>query len=120
MLSRKTVRGKLLQLLLVTTGVALLMTGLAMMASDAYTFRARAASDLDAQADLLSLAVAPALQFDDPGAATEYLQLLKARPSVKSAAIYTTKGGLFATYPGAGHEDSPSFPALPEADGHRF
>jgi PAS domain S-box-containing protein len=119
MLSLKTVRGKLLLLLLTTTAAALLMTGVAMVAYDAYTFRESIANDLDAQADILGLAVAPALQFEDPDSAHEYLELLKARPSVVSAAIYSPKGALFATYPrNAGKELS--FPMLPEVDGYRF
>ena len=114
-------RGKLLLLLLTTTGAALLMAGVAMVAYDVYTFRESVANDLDAQADILGLAVAPALQFEDPDAAREYLELLKARPSVVSAAIYTTKGALFATYPAQAHgHGEASFPMLPEADGYRF
>jgi PAS domain S-box-containing protein len=121
MLSRTTVRGKLLLLLLTTTAAALLMAGVAMGAYDAYTFRVSIANDLDAQADILGLAVAPALQFEDPGAAREYLELLKARPSIVRAAIYTTKGALFATYSAKAHSHGEaSFPMLPEADGHRF
>src|SRR5262249_34696224 len=45
----------------------------------------------------------------------------KARPSVTSAAIYTTKGALFATYPAHAHGHGfRSFPMLPEADGYHF
>jgi PAS domain S-box-containing protein len=121
MLTRNTIRGKLLLLVLITTAAALLMTGVAMVAYDAYTFRESVASDLGAQADILALAVAPALQFEDPDAAREYLELLKARPSIVSAAIYTTKGALFATYPTRAHAGADqSFPMLPEADGYQF
>ena len=121
MLNGKTVRGKLLLLILTTTGAALLMAGVAMVAYDAYTFRESVASDLNAQADILGLAIAPALEFEDPDAAREYLELLKARPSVVSAAIYTTKGALLATYPTPAHGQAElSFPMLPEADGYRF
>jgi PAS domain S-box-containing protein len=117
----RTVRGKLLWLLLATTASALLLAGAAMVAYDAYTFRVTVANDLDAQADILGLAVAPALQFEDPKAAQEYLELLKARPSVTSAAIYTSKGALFATYPARAHDHpARSFPMLPEADGYHF
>jgi PAS domain S-box-containing protein len=116
-----TVRGKLLLLVVTTTAAALLLMGLAMVAYDVYTFRVSVANDLDAQADILGLAVAPALQFDDPEAASEYLALLKARPSVVSAAIYTTKGALLATYPKGPHEQGQHvFPMLPEADGYHF
>jgi signal transduction histidine kinase len=121
MLSLKTIRGKLLLLLLTTTAAALLMAGVAMAAYDIYTFRESVANDLAAQADILGLAVAPALQFDDPESAREYLALLKARPSVVSAAIYTTKGALFATYGAhAQAHEVQSFPMLPEADGYHF
>jgi signal transduction histidine kinase len=61
---------------------------------------------------------ASALAFDDPAAARETLQLMRLRPHVESAAIYTARGKLFASYsrPGA----RAAMPLLPEADGTRI
>jgi PAS domain S-box-containing protein len=115
----KTVRAKVLLVVLVTTAAALLINGAVMVVYDLHRFRENLAADLGAQADILGLAAAAALEFEDPDAAHEYLQLLKARPSVVSAAIYTAKGALFATYPEQPHAER-HFPQLPEADGYRI
>jgi PAS domain S-box-containing protein len=58
----------------------------------------------------------PALQFEDPQAAHDYLALLKAKPNITGAAIYTATGSLFASYSTSGREVS--FPLLPDVDGH--
>jgi PAS domain S-box-containing protein len=117
MFKGKSVRRKLFLVVLSTTAAALLITGSAMMYYDLRTFRERWVADLSTQADILGLATAPALEFEDPPSAQEYLELFKARPSVKSAAIYTAKGGLFAVY-SADPRAKATFPQLPAADGY--
>jgi signal transduction histidine kinase len=104
-----------------TTAVsALLMTGLALALYDVHTFRQSLVDDLSAQAEILGLAAAPALDFQDRKSAQEYLQLLEAKPRIEAAAIYTANGGLFAQYARQqGHVDV-AFPSIPEADGHAF
>jgi hypothetical protein len=98
MIDFRTVRGKLLLVVLATTAAALSITAAVMVLYDLHTFRETLARDLEAQADILGLAAAPALEFDDPHAAQEYLGLLRAKPNVTTAAIYTAKGALFAPY----------------------
>jgi PAS domain S-box-containing protein len=119
MLGRKSVRGKLLFVVLTTTAAALLIAGGLMVFYDMQTFRDRWVNDLTAQADILGLATAPALEFEDPGSAREYLELLQVRPNVTSAAIYTAKGGLFAAYT-SDEQRKPAFPEIPETDGYRI
>jgi PAS domain S-box-containing protein len=113
----KTVRIKLLLVVLATSAVALSITAVLMVMYDLHTFRESLLSDLGAQADLLGLAAEPALEFDDPQAAQEYLALLRAKSNIRAAAIYTSKGALFATYSGPpeGHSE---FPKIPEGDGY--
>ncbi len=118
MFGRKTVRSKLLVVALATTAAALLINGAVMVVYDLHAFRESLAGDLSAQADILGLAAAPALEFEDPDAAREYLHLLQARPSIVSAAIYTPAGALFAVYPDRPHAEH-HFPQLPDADGYR-
>jgi signal transduction histidine kinase len=86
---------------------------------DIATARRTSINDLAAQADILGLAAQPALEFDDPRSAKQYLELLKAKPSIIGAAIYTAKGSLFASYSSS---DAPSteFPDLPGQDGLSF
>jgi signal transduction histidine kinase len=114
-----SVHRKLLWVVLTTTASALLITGAAMVLYDLHTFRETWVSDLTAQADILGLAAAPALEFGDPESAAEYVQLLQAKPGVIGAAIYTAKGALFSAHTAAGQE-AIEFPQIPEVDGYRI
>jgi hypothetical protein len=107
----------MLVVVITTTAVALLMTGIAMTVYDLLSFQERRVAELTAQADILGLASAAALEFEDPQSAQSYLEFLKVHPNVSQAAIYTSKGNLFASYSAAGREDA-AFPKLAEVDGH--
>jgi len=112
----RSVRSKLLLAVLATTGCALLITAAAVAYYDIRRFRSNLLSDITAIADILGLAATPALEFDDPQAATDYLSFLRAKPGVIAAAIYAANGALFAKYV----TDEEPLPDLPEGDGHRF
>lgn len=112
-----SVRGKLLFITLVTAACALLISGAAMLWYELRDFRSAGIADLAAQAEVIGLAAAPALQFLDPDAANAYLSLLRAKSNITSAAIYTPNGTLFASYSADGR--AVSFPDLPEVDGQR-
>jgi signal transduction histidine kinase len=111
-----SVRRKLLVTVLATTGCALLITGAAVAYFDLRSFRESSLADLAAMSDILALASTPALQFDDPSTAEQYLTLLQAKPAVTAAAIYAPNGALFAKYGATGAQ--PTFPALPKGDGY--
>jgi signal transduction histidine kinase len=113
---RTSIHRKLMLIVLGTAAVALLITGTTMAIYDLGIFKQRWESDLTAQADILGLAAAPALEFEDPKAAQDYLELMKVRPTIIGAAIYTAKGARFASYVKAGHEEL-VFPPIPEIDG---
>ncbi len=116
--SKRSVRQKLLLVVVATTVAALTLSGVAMMIYDFFTYQQASVADLTTQADILGRASAPALAFDDPKTARESLLLLKARPEISAAAIYTAKGALFASYPpGAAGEN---LPGLPGADGYQI
>lgn len=95
---RRSLRFKLMFVVLATTLCALLIAGAAMMLYDLKSFRQAALNNLNVQANILGRASAAALAFDDPGSAQAYLALLKAKPEISAAAIYTESGALFATY----------------------
>jgi signal transduction histidine kinase/HAMP domain-containing protein len=114
--ARNSVRGKVLFVVLVTATLALLISGASMVVYELKNFRDTWVNDLSAQAGVVGLAAAPALQFEDPVAARDYLALLQARPNITSAAIYAANGSLFASYSATG--GSVSFPQLPDVDGH--
>ena len=119
MRARRSVRGKLLGVVLLTTAIALLVAGIAMLTRDLQVYRHSWASDLGTEASILALSTVPALAFDDRAAAQRNLAALQARASVRVAALYTTNGELYAHYARAGEAPPPShLPA--SADGIRI
>jgi signal transduction histidine kinase/ActR/RegA family two-component response regulator len=108
---------RMLAVILATTFVALLLTGVALLAYDARTYQAEWVGDLAAQADILARASAPALAFNDEKAARENLLLLQLRPGILSGAIYTADGAVFASYIQPGAQDV-SIPPLAHRRGH--
>jgi signal transduction histidine kinase len=114
---RTSIHRKLSYVVLATTVCALLITAAAMAFYDVRTFQQALVADLTAQADIVGLASAPALEFDDPESAQDYLALLRAKSNVVAAAIYAPNGSLFASYAAAGDA---KFPELPELDGYRI
>ena len=114
----RSIRLKLALVVLAATLASLLVAGVALDIYDLRAYREAGLSDLVTQAEILGRATAPALAFDDPKAASEYLKLLKAKPEIASAAIYNARGKPFATYARDGIAD-PGLPRLPGTDGAR-
>ena len=115
--ARRSLRRRLLGIMLSTTLVALLVALAAVAAWDLREYHSRWTADMQTQAELLARTIAPALAFDDTAAASENLGLLQLRPAVRAAAIYTARGERFAAYRRADQPDA--WPALPESDGIR-
>ena len=113
-----SIRHKLALVVLATTFAALVVTGGALVIYDLRAYRDAGISDLATHAEILARASAPALAFDDPKAAREYLQLLRVKREVAAAVIYNAKGRQFASYTRR-EQDLPP-PALPEPDGARI
>lgn len=115
----RSIRYKLVLVVLATTFTALLVAGAAMVFYDLRAYQQTWVNDLDTQAEILGRASAPALAFNDPKSAREYLALLKVRPKIAAAAIYNAKGKLFASYTRAGAADR-EVPGFPEFEGPRI
>jgi PAS domain S-box-containing protein len=111
-----SIRRKLNAIVMLTTFFALLVAGLAVVAFDVRNQVVTLRNDLRAQADIVALASASALVFDDPKVARENLSILRARPGVAAAAIYDVRGTLFASYK-AGEIDSGPLPGRAPAPG---
>ncbi len=90
---------------LLTTGGALLLAGLALIVLDVARFRKDMVRDLTTLADIVAQNSTAALSFQDPSAAQDTLQGLKARPTITAAAIYDAEDRLFARYPPDGKAD---------------
>src|SRR5213592_4144509 len=115
--SPRSLRQKLLGMVLVTTLVALIVALAAVIGYDLSAYHRILVSDMTTQAELLGRTIAPALAFDDARVAKENLSLLRFRPLVSSAAVYNARGALFATYARA--DDPHAFPKLPGPDSAR-
>ena len=115
---RGSVRRKVILLVLATTAAALLFAAVGLVIYDLRAYERQWSNDLITQAEVLARASAPALAFNDRQTATGDLSVMKVRPRVLAAAIYTRDGELFATYTKPGLE-AIAFPARPEADGYR-
>ena len=109
---------KLTRLVLVTTFAALFVSGVALVAYEAKTYREMWVADLTTQAEILARSSAPSLAFEDPKSAAANLGLLQAREPLEAAAIFRPNGALFAMYTRQGEESRP--PTLPEWRGYRI
>jgi len=106
--ARRSLSGKLMVVMLVTTAIALASAGVALMYTDLRDNRAAWAEDLRTEAAILALGVTPALSFNDREYAQRSLDALQARDSIHVAALYAADGSLFAQYARA---DQPGPPA---------
>jgi signal transduction histidine kinase len=124
MLSRLTrsVRGKLMLVVLATTLLALSLSSAALVVYDLITYERSRAGDLVSLASIIARAGAPALAFRDERAAAGNLALLRAGPNISAAALYDAQGRSFAAYnlPEEGAEALPTAIALPQEDGYRI
>jgi PAS domain S-box-containing protein len=95
---RRSVRGKLMGIVLLSTAIALLVAGIAMLVHDLTVYRQSWASDLASEAGILALSTAPALAFDDRATAQRNLRALQARENLQAAAVYMPNGRPYVTY----------------------
>src|SRR5690349_20279195 len=96
--ARHSLSGRLMLVMLTTTAIALLAAGASLLLIDLRNDRAAWAEDLGTEAAILSLAVQPALSFQDVEGAQRNLNSLQARSSIQAVALYTPDGALFAAY----------------------
>ncbi len=114
----RSIRRKVMLVVLVTTFVALGVTGVALLVYEAHAFRAAEIDDLSTQADILARSSGPALAFEDPASAQANLSLLRSHSGILAAAIYRQNGTLVASYRAAGREEA--LPVLPRWRGYRL
>ena len=111
----RSLRTKLLGVILATTFVAVAVALTAMVGYDLHAYHRSWTDDMSAQAELLGRTTAVALTFDDSKAANENLSLLRLRPQVRAAAIYGARGTLFASY--IAKAGDPAIPTAAAPDG---
>jgi signal transduction histidine kinase len=114
----RSVRTKVMLLVLATTISALALSAAGLVIYDLRDYERQWTNDLNTQAEILARASAPALSFNDRETGANDLKLMRVRPRVLAAALYTRDGELFATYTKP-DVAAFAFPARPEADGYR-
>lgn len=94
----KSVRYKVMAVILAATLAAMLTAAAALLTYEVRNYRSFLINDVTTQAGILARMNAPTLAFDDPESAEANLALLDNRRDILSAAVYTSRGELFATY----------------------
>jgi signal transduction histidine kinase len=115
----RSLRAKVMVLALATTISALVLSAVGLIIYDLQAYERQWSTDLVTQAEVIARASAPALSFGDRETATQDLTVLRVRPRVLSAALYTRDGKLFATYVRP-DITPPEFPPMPVTDGYRI
>ncbi len=113
---KSSVSRKLMLVVLATTFFALLAYATVMLVYDVRTYHDSWVKDLSTQANIIAEVSTPALEFNDPVTAQENLELLRTRPAILKAAIYTASGERFAEYSGSDKGEL-EFPLIPRIDG---
>ncbi len=83
---------------LLASSMALITLTLALLAFDTVSSRSLLQNRLSTLADIVGQNATAALNFNDPPAAVEVLEALRADPPVVSACLYDLSGHLFAQY----------------------
>jgi len=115
MIRRRSIREKLVTIVMSTTAAALTVSLGLVVAYDLRSYQRSLQNDLATQAELVGHMTSAALAFDDPRLARENLSLLRTRPSLRAAALYDEQGALFAWYVAPG--EPATFPPSPRKEG---
>ncbi|MEA3106248.1 MAG: hypothetical protein QOI88_853 [Gammaproteobacteria bacterium] len=105
--ARGSVAAKLMRVVLLTTALALAVSGISMLSHELYVYRTAWPADISTEAAIVALSTAPALAFDDRAAAERNLNALEKRRRVTVAALYLPNGALFASFVRQGESPPP-------------
>jgi signal transduction histidine kinase/HAMP domain-containing protein len=112
------IRRRLMQMILLTSGVVLLFTTASFFAYEIMTFSQSTIRQLRTLGEAIATNSTAALAFDNSDDARTVLAAFKAEPHVVSAALYNNAGTLFAAYPDG--LPAIAFPAAPANAGYSF
>jgi PAS domain S-box-containing protein len=111
------IREKLLTIIMLVCGVALILSAFGIMGSDSLLFRSYLERDIEALASITAENTTAAISFDDPRSATDTLNALHARPHLIAACIYRKNGILLAQYSRSGARAACPRPETAERSG---
>ena len=110
-----SLRGKLILTSAISSALALVLAGTAIVIHDNRDYAERQRNELTTQAAIVADTVAAPLLFDDRDAAQSYLNVLKANDSIILGGVYDAAGKLFARYARSGQADARIADALEES-----
>ena len=113
-----SIRAKLIFLVTVSCGIAMLLCCAGFVINDTQAFRAATIRELRTRAEVLAFNSTAVLSFGDAKAAEHLLDSLRLQPSVDLACLYDASGRVLATYIKDGQEAHRLPP--PQARGYRF
>jgi signal transduction histidine kinase/ActR/RegA family two-component response regulator len=119
MLRDLPIRLKLMLIVMLTTGGALLLAGILLITFERNRSRTELQRDLVMLAELMAQNSAAPLEFYDQEAGNETLEALKARRTIVAAALYDREGNRFAVYPRGAGRAVPPRPGEPEVEFQR-
>jgi signal transduction histidine kinase/CheY-like chemotaxis protein len=117
MIRLRSIRQKLVVVVLATTLAALLVSIATVVVVDLRHYHKSLLNDMSTQAELLGRMTSVAMTFDDTRLAQDNLALLRIRPQVRAGALYKADGSLFASYLAQG--EPRDLPSRPEPDATR-
>lgn len=106
---------KLTAIIVVTTVAAILMSSIATVSYEIYTFRDFMTDELETTADVIGATGTAAMRFNVPRDAEATLHSLRAKEHVSAACFFTPEGELFAAYIRDGYQ--PVMPTFPLEEG---
>lgn len=112
------IRRKLVVILTIATGGALLLAGVGLLTLDFFRFRYEMVTDMKTLAEIVAQNSTAPIRFEDKVAARETLSALDAKSSVLGAAVYDEQGNLFEKWTREGV--NLDFPPRPGPEGHVF
>jgi signal transduction histidine kinase/CheY-like chemotaxis protein len=116
----RTIKAKLMLLVMLTSGLALLLTVMLIGLSDRFLLRRAMGRDLRSLADIIGANASSAIDFDDEAAAAKTLATLEHRAYILGAAIYVKDGKVLAGYTRHDQPKTTDWPKAGEHESHRF
>ena len=115
-LSNISIKWKLIIIIMVASGAALISATAAFTAYDWVSIKETLVSRLEVSAGVVGDGSVSALVFDDPTSAREVLATLGSEPGIVASCVYDSRGRVFATY----HRDGTDFTPPPAGTSHSF
>lgn len=98
MFRRSSIKLKLTLITAISCTLALFVAAAGYLYYDLTSFKSKLTSDLTTEAEVIGSNCGAGIAFNDPAAVSDVLKSLRAQSNIRSAAVYTADGKLFASY----------------------